>query len=79
MKKASLGIGAAMAILIVLSIVISLNINGGITFVKAGPCVDNDGDGHGVCPDCGKKVPHKAGQPCYEVVCPKCGAQMIRE
>jgi hypothetical protein len=24
-------------------------------------------------------VPHKAGSPCYEQVCPECGSQMMRE
>ncbi len=31
-----------------------------------------------VCPDCGTKVEHKAGVPCYEMTCPKCGAKMTR-
>jgi hypothetical protein len=36
-------------------------------------------DGNCVCPSCGHKVKHKAGQPCYEQKCPKCKTQMIRE
>ena len=36
-------------------------------------------DGNCVCPDCGDKVKHKTGQPCYEQKCPKCKTQMIRE
>lgn len=36
-------------------------------------------DGNCICPNCGHKVPHKVGQPCYEVNCPECGAQMTRE
>ena len=36
-------------------------------------------DGNCVCPDCGYKVKHKTGQPCYEQKCPKCKTQMIRE
>jgi hypothetical protein len=32
-----------------------------------------------ICPNCGHKAPHRAGQPCYEVNCPKCGTQMTRE
>jgi hypothetical protein len=32
-----------------------------------------------ICPNCGHKVPHKRGQPCYEVNCPKCGTRMTRE
>jgi len=40
---------------------------------KAGP------GGNCVCPKCGKKVPHVAGQPCTDQVCPDCGIKMIRE
>ena len=36
-------------------------------------------DGYCVCPKCGHKVDHLAGQPCYEQKCPKCGTQMVRE
>lgn len=35
--------------------------------------------GYCVCPQCGKKVPHKRSNPCYTMVCPKCGIPMIRE
>jgi hypothetical protein len=35
--------------------------------------------GNCICPNCGHKVPHKRGQPCYDVTCPKCGTQMTRE
>lgn len=35
--------------------------------------------GYCVCPNCGHKVPHRVGQPCYDVSCPKCGTRMIRE
>jgi hypothetical protein len=35
--------------------------------------------GNCICPNCGHKVPHTAGKPCYDVNCPKCGGQMIRE
>jgi hypothetical protein len=31
-----------------------------------------------ICPNCGHRVPHQVGQPCYEVKCPKCGATMTR-
>jgi len=31
-----------------------------------------------VCPECGAKVPHQRGVPCYSLKCPKCGARMIR-
>jgi hypothetical protein len=36
-------------------------------------------DGQCVCPTCGHKVEHVAGQPCYAMKCPKCGSQMTRE
>jgi len=32
-----------------------------------------------VCPRCGATVPHQAGQPCYQVNCPKCETRMIRK
>jgi len=32
-----------------------------------------------LCPNCGHKVPHQAGKPCYDVKCPKCGTLMTRE
>lgn len=32
-----------------------------------------------VCPECGHKVEHTAGKPCYDHECPKCGARMTRE
>lgn len=35
--------------------------------------------GNCVCPQCGAILAHQQGQPCFEVKCPKCGAQMIRE
>jgi hypothetical protein len=35
--------------------------------------------GNCVCPNCGKKITHKAGVPCYEEKCPDCGTQMIRD
>ncbi|NOR84721.1 DUF134 domain-containing protein [archaeon] len=30
------------------------------------------------CPACGHEQPHMRGQPCIELKCPKCKAQMIR-
>jgi hypothetical protein len=36
-------------------------------------------DGFCVCPKCGHKAKHIAGQPCFEQKCPKCGTQMVRE
>ena len=35
--------------------------------------------GNCVCPNCGHKVPHRVGQPCYQMTCPKCGTKMTRE
>ena len=35
--------------------------------------------GNCVCPNCGEKIPHKAGTPCADVECPKCGSKMVRE
>ena len=32
-----------------------------------------------VCPNCGEKVAHQVGVPCYEQQCPKCGTNMVRE
>lgn len=31
-----------------------------------------------VCPQCGQKVDHERGTPCYEKKCPGCGAVMTR-
>ena len=35
--------------------------------------------GNCLCPKCGHKEPHAAGQRCIDQVCPKCGTKMIRE
>ena len=35
--------------------------------------------GECVCSKCGATVPHQAGQPCYQMTCPKCGTRMIRK
>ena len=35
--------------------------------------------GNCLCPNCGKKIPHQAGKPCYEIICPQCGSTMMRE
>lgn len=40
---------------------------------KAGP------GGKCLCPECGHKVEHITGKPCFETKCPKCGALMTRE
>jgi DNA-directed RNA polymerase subunit RPC12/RpoP len=31
-----------------------------------------------VCPNCGEKLPHQVGQRCLDIICPKCGAKMVR-
>jgi len=31
-----------------------------------------------VCPNCGARIPHQAGIPCYDLSCPKCGTKMVR-
>lgn len=35
--------------------------------------------GYCVCPNCGEKVAHQAGVPCYSVSCPKCCSNMVRK
>lgn len=35
--------------------------------------------GQCVCPSCGHTAPHAQGQPCYQMNCPQCGAQMTRQ
>jgi predicted Fe-Mo cluster-binding NifX family protein len=42
-----------------------------------GPAAAGPG-GFCICSKCGEKVPHAAGQPCIQVVCPKCGGAMTR-
>ena len=32
-----------------------------------------------ICPNCGERVPHQRGNPCFEQKCPKCGTAMTRE
>ena len=51
-----------------------------------GPPLGGRGRGRGlgpggecVCPACGATVPHQAGQPCYQVTCPKCKVRMVRK
>lgn len=34
--------------------------------------------GECVCPNCGYKSAHQTATPCYDLKCPKCGAQMTR-
>ena len=45
-----------------------------------GPLAAGPG-GSCVCtnPDCRHEVPHQAGQPCYQMKCPKCGSPMVRK
>jgi len=35
--------------------------------------------GYCVCPNCGERVSHQLGTPCYEQNCPKCGTAMTRK
>jgi len=37
------------------------------------------GTGVCICPKCGERSPHQAGQPCLEERCPSCGTAMVRE
>jgi len=32
-----------------------------------------------ICPNCGYKLPHQVGLPCYDQQCPRCGSAMTRE
>ena len=36
-------------------------------------------NGNCICPNCGKKIMHDPGIPCYSLSCPQCGTKMIRE
>ncbi len=36
-------------------------------------------DGNCVCQNCGEKIAHVPGTPCYEQQCPKCGSAMVHE
>ena len=38
-----------------------------------------DAAGFCVCPKCNERAPHRAGVPCKEERCPKCGTRMMRE
>lgn len=31
-----------------------------------------------VCPSCGARAVHRAGIPCFDLKCPKCGTPMLR-
>ena len=37
------------------------------------------GGGDCICPNCGTKIPHQRGVPCFSAKCPNCGANMTRE
>ncbi|MGD8814577.1 MAG: hypothetical protein PVI78_08900 [Anaerolineales bacterium] len=41
--------------------------------VAAGP------GGNCICPNCGHRITHVVGQPCFDHKCPKCGTAMTRE
>jgi len=43
-----------------------------------GPLAAGPG-GNCVCPQCGRKEPHKIGVPCVQQKCPQCGIAMVRE
>ena len=45
---------------------------------KGGPKQSGPG-GKCVCASCGYELEHEAGQPCYEIQCPECGAKMTRK
>lgn len=34
--------------------------------------------GYCICPSCGEKVPHTRSVPCYQMSCPKCGANIAK-
>ena len=31
-----------------------------------------------ICPNCGKRINHKPGEPCLTTICPQCGSQMMK-
>ena len=31
-----------------------------------------------VCPNCGFRMPHQRGVPCFQHICPRCGSRMVR-
>ncbi len=35
--------------------------------------------GNCLCPHCGYRQPHVAGQRCMDLTCPKCGTRLVRE
>lgn len=37
------------------------------------------GGGFCICPKCGQRTPHQAGQPCLDERCADCGVALVRE
>jgi hypothetical protein len=37
-----------------------------------------DPGGYCICPNCGARMSHQLGIPCYNLSCPNCGAKMAR-
>jgi len=35
--------------------------------------------GECICSNCGTKVAHQRGTPCFEMACPNCGTNMVRK
>ncbi len=31
-----------------------------------------------ICPNCGERIKHQPGMPCYSLKCPKCGTNLVR-
>ncbi|TFG23641.1 MAG: hypothetical protein EU529_06785 [Promethearchaeota archaeon] len=50
---------------------------GGGRGMGGGPYAAGPG-GDCVCPNCGNRVSHQVGVPCYNRNCPKCGTKMTR-
>lgn len=35
-------------------------------------------EGQCICPNCGTRMPHQTGMPCYDLTCPQCGSKMTK-